>query len=93
VLERADKVMSLEREIKRAQLTLLIRLKNLLTPEQMSKPMPCEKRNDGHVSFRAGEAPTGAQRGEESLLKTAERAQGRGFLDRPAPVRGSGRSE
>jgi Spy/CpxP family protein refolding chaperone len=37
VLERADKVMSLEREIKRAQLTLLIRLKNVLTPEQVAK--------------------------------------------------------
>ena len=32
VLERADKIMSLEREIKRAHLALLVRLKNLLTP-------------------------------------------------------------
>jgi Spy/CpxP family protein refolding chaperone len=37
VLERADKVMGLEREMKRAQLTLLIRLKNLLTTEQVAK--------------------------------------------------------
>jgi Spy/CpxP family protein refolding chaperone len=37
VLEQADKVMSLEREIKRAQLTLLIRIKNSLTPEQIAK--------------------------------------------------------
>jgi len=37
VLERADKIMSLEREIKRAQLTLLIRLKNLLTPAQIAR--------------------------------------------------------
>lgn len=37
VLERADKIMSLEREIKRAQLTLLVRLKNLLTPAQLAK--------------------------------------------------------
>jgi hypothetical protein len=29
--------MSLEREIKRAQLTLLVRLKNLLTPAQLAK--------------------------------------------------------
>ena len=29
--------MSLEREIKRAQLTLLIRIKNSLTPEQLAK--------------------------------------------------------
>jgi len=37
VLEHADKIMSLEREIKRAQLTLLIRLKNALTPAQVAK--------------------------------------------------------
>ena len=37
VLERADKVMALEREMKRAQLTLLVRLKNLLTPAQIAK--------------------------------------------------------
>ena len=34
VLEQADKVMGLEREIKRTHLSLLIRLRNLLTPEQ-----------------------------------------------------------
>jgi Spy/CpxP family protein refolding chaperone len=39
VLERADKIMSLEREIKRAHLTLLIHLKNLLTPAQVAKLM------------------------------------------------------
>ena len=37
VLEHADKIMSLEREIKRAHLTLLVRLKNLLTPAQVAK--------------------------------------------------------
>ena len=37
VLERADKIMSIEREMKRAQLTLLVRLKNLLTPAQIAK--------------------------------------------------------
>ena len=37
VLEQADKVMSLEREVKRAQLTLLIRIKNTLTSEQIAK--------------------------------------------------------
>jgi Spy/CpxP family protein refolding chaperone len=37
VLEEADRVMSLEREIKRAQLTLLIRIRNALTAEQNAK--------------------------------------------------------
>jgi Spy/CpxP family protein refolding chaperone len=37
ILEQADRVMSLEREIKRTHLTLLIRLRNLLTPEQQAK--------------------------------------------------------
>ena len=37
VLEQADKIMSLEREIKRAHLTLLVRIKNILTHEQVEK--------------------------------------------------------
>ena len=37
VLERADKIMALEREIKRAHLALLVRLKNLLTAAQVAK--------------------------------------------------------
>ena len=37
ILEQADRVMSLEREIKRTHLTLLIRLRNLLTPEQQAR--------------------------------------------------------
>lgn len=37
VLEQADRVMALEREIKRAHLTLLVRIKNALTAEQIAK--------------------------------------------------------
>jgi Spy/CpxP family protein refolding chaperone len=37
ILEQADRVMGLEREIKRTQLSLLIRMKNLLTPDQVAK--------------------------------------------------------
>ena len=37
ILEQADKVMSLEREIKKTQLSLLIRIRNVLTPEQIAK--------------------------------------------------------
>jgi Spy/CpxP family protein refolding chaperone len=37
ILEQADRVMGLEREIKRTQLTLLIRIKNSLTAEQVAK--------------------------------------------------------
>ena len=44
VLEQADKVMRLEREIKRAQLTLLIRIKNSLTPDQLAKLDALRKR-------------------------------------------------
>jgi Spy/CpxP family protein refolding chaperone len=36
-LALADKVMSLERDLKRAHLTLLVRLKNALTPAQQAK--------------------------------------------------------
>lgn len=37
VLAQADKVMGLEREIKKTQLSLLIRLKNLLTEAQQAR--------------------------------------------------------
>ena len=37
VLEQADRVMALEREMKRAQLTLLIRIRNALTAEQIAQ--------------------------------------------------------
>ena len=37
ILDQADKIMALEREIKRAHLTLLLRIKNALTAEQIAK--------------------------------------------------------
>ena len=37
ILEQADKVMALEREIKKTQLSLLIRIRNALTAEQVAK--------------------------------------------------------
>jgi len=37
VLAQADRVMSLEHDVKKTQLTLLIHIKNLLTPEQQAK--------------------------------------------------------
>src|SRR5713101_9851418 len=39
VLQQADKVMSLEREIKKIHLSLLIRIKNALTREQIAELM------------------------------------------------------
>src|SRR5262245_34619729 len=43
VLAQADKVMGIEREFKRAHLTLLIRIRNLLTESQRSKLMELRK--------------------------------------------------
>jgi Spy/CpxP family protein refolding chaperone len=37
ILDQADKVMSMEREIKKTQLSLLIRIRNTLTAEQLAK--------------------------------------------------------
>jgi len=37
VLEQADKVMALEREMKRAQLTLMIRIRNSLSADQIAR--------------------------------------------------------
>lgn len=43
VLAAADKVMAIERDFKRAHLTLLIRIRNLLTESQRSKLMELRK--------------------------------------------------
>ena len=37
VLEQADRIMALERNVKRTHLSLLIRLKNLLSTEQLAR--------------------------------------------------------
>jgi Spy/CpxP family protein refolding chaperone len=37
VLEQVDRVLSLEREMKRTQIALLVRIKNALTPAQQAK--------------------------------------------------------
>ena len=37
ILGQLEKVLGVEREIKRAQITLLVRIKNKLTPEQQAK--------------------------------------------------------
>jgi len=46
VLTQADRVLSLEREVKRTQLSLLIRMKNLLSDAQQDKLMELRKRSD-----------------------------------------------
>lgn len=37
VLEQVDRVLALERELKRTKIALLVRIKNTLTPEQQAK--------------------------------------------------------
>ena len=44
VLEQADRVMAQEREVKKMQLSLLVRIKNLLTPEQIAKLQEIRRR-------------------------------------------------
>jgi Spy/CpxP family protein refolding chaperone len=41
-----EKVLALEREIKRAQVTLLVRIKNKLTPEQQAKLAEIRSKSD-----------------------------------------------
>ena len=45
ILEQADKVMSMEREIKKTQLSLLIRIRNTLTAEQLAKLDEIRRKN------------------------------------------------
>jgi Spy/CpxP family protein refolding chaperone len=47
VLAQADKVMALEREVKKAHLALLVRIKNLLTEAQRQKLTELRKREAG----------------------------------------------
>lgn len=42
---QADKVLGLEREVKKAQLSLLVRIKNLLTPAQQEKLVELRRRS------------------------------------------------
>jgi len=37
VLDQVDKILNTERDVKKTQITLLVRIKNTLTPEQQSK--------------------------------------------------------
>lgn len=45
VLAQADRIMSLEREIKKTHLALLVRIKNLLTPAQQEKLAAMRRKN------------------------------------------------
>jgi len=47
VLAQADKVMGMEREVKKAHLSLLVRIKNLLTDAQREKLMELRRRGEG----------------------------------------------
>lgn len=47
VLAQADKVMALEREVKKSHLSLLIRVKNLLTDSQREKLKELRRRTEG----------------------------------------------
>ena len=44
VLEQADKVMAQEREVKKMQLSMLVRIRNVLTPEQIAKLQEIRRR-------------------------------------------------
>jgi Spy/CpxP family protein refolding chaperone len=37
VLDEVDRILNLEREIKKAQVSLMVRIKNMLTPQQQAK--------------------------------------------------------
>lgn len=47
ILAQLDKVLNLENKIKRARLTLMIRLKNQLTPEQQTRLVELKGQNRG----------------------------------------------
>ena len=46
VLEEVDRILALEREIKRGQISLMVRIKNTLTPAQQAKLTEIRNRKD-----------------------------------------------
>jgi len=46
VLEEVDRILALEREIKKAQISLMVRIKNTLTPAQQAKLAEIRNRKD-----------------------------------------------
>ena len=74
VLAQTDKIMNLEGDMKRLHLTLLIRIKNKLTPEQQAKlkEMKNQMRGDGppRPGTASGKSPdSGKGRAESSRDK------------------------
>jgi Spy/CpxP family protein refolding chaperone len=47
VLEEVDRILALEREMKRTQIGLMVRIKNTLTPAQQAKLMEIRNRTAG----------------------------------------------
>jgi len=46
VLEEVDRILALEREMKRTQISLMVRIKNTLTPAQQAKLTEIRSRNE-----------------------------------------------
>ena len=46
VLEEVDRILNLEREIKKAQISLMVRIKNTLTPAQQTKLAEIRNRHE-----------------------------------------------
>ena len=46
VLAQVDRILALEREIKKAQISLLVRIKNILTPAQQAKLAEIQKADE-----------------------------------------------
>ena len=64
ILAQLDKVLTIENDIKRSQLTALVRIKNLLTAEQQAKLTELKKRAESWMQGQGGRGP-GAQRMQE----------------------------
>ena len=46
VLEEVDRILALERELKRTQISLMVRIKNTLTPAQQAKLVEIRNKNE-----------------------------------------------
>jgi len=60
-LAQADELMDLEKKLKKSHLLLLVKIKNLLTPEQQQKARALRTRRRGSFAPRGGPVPPGGR--------------------------------
>ncbi len=92
VLAQIDRILALEKDVKRIQIALLVRIKNLLKPDQQSrltKGLHGDASEGGWISSRNADSPDSERAGAGQGVDRGPRGLGppAAAADRRAPVR------